>query len=104
MSRTPTDTDPITLKEASEIIFNKRVGVAALRSEAVRGRLSIFRIGGRDFTTIRDVREMVEKCRVEKHRPASTMTKNETRGLSVTERDSFALASIANNRRKLKAG
>ena len=99
----PADTDPITLKEASELVFKGRVGVSALRTEAQRGKLSIFRIGGRDYTTIRDVREMVEKCRVEKHRPASTTTKNETPGSSAMDRDLSALASIENGRRRLRA-
>lgn len=99
----PADTDPITLREASDLVFKGRVGVSALRTEAQRGKLSIFRIGGRDYTTIRDVREMVEKCRVEKHRPDSTSTRKEISGLSAMARDSSALASIENSLRKLRA-
>ena len=102
MTRSPDDTDPITLHEACEIVFNNRVGVAALRSEAARGRLSIFRVGNRDFTTVRDVREMVEQCRAAKPRPGSTSIRKEARGSSATARDSSAQAALANTLRTLR--
>lgn len=60
----PADDDPITLKEACEIVFRNQCGVATLRAEAKRGRLTVFKIGRGYFTTLRNVREMVEMCRV----------------------------------------
>lgn len=102
VNRDPDDTAPITLKEACEVIFNNRIGVDALRAEAARGRLSIFRIGRRDFTTIRDVREMVEKCRDAKPRPASTSTRKEKPGSSGTARDSSARAALDKTLRALR--
>jgi len=98
-----TDTDPITLKEACELVFKGKIGVTSLRAAAAGGKLSIFRIGRQDFTTLRDVREFIEQCRAESHRPASTTTRREIRGLSVMARDSSALAAIDNNLRKLRA-
>ena len=60
----PADDDPITLKEACEIVFRNQCRVATLRAEAKRGRLTVFKIGRSYFTTLRNVREMVEMCRV----------------------------------------
>jgi Phasin protein len=56
------DNDAITLKDPA-----KRFGfsVSTLRTEADRGRLTIYRIGRRYYTTPADIREMVLQCRVE---------------------------------------
>jgi hypothetical protein len=56
------DDMPITLAQAAEM-FN--VGVGSLQAEAERGRLTIYRIGGRVRTTVNDMRAMLESCRVE---------------------------------------
>jgi hypothetical protein len=37
---------------------------AALRTEAKRGRLVISRVAGKDFTSVAEIREMFERCRV----------------------------------------
>jgi hypothetical protein len=54
------DDRPMNLKEAAAMYG---LTVATLRAEAARGRLEIFRIGRRDYTTIQAMREMVRKCR-----------------------------------------
>lgn len=77
--------DPITLAEACEIVFRNTVRPATLRAEAARGHLQISRIGRRDFTTLRDARELYEKCRVERKAPGSISTRDENNGLSETE-------------------
>jgi hypothetical protein len=66
------DTDAITLKHAAD-----RYGftVATLRAEAGRGRLTIYRIGKRLYTTPADIRSMVESCREEPKAPAFTVTR-----------------------------
>jgi hypothetical protein len=82
-----TDDDPITLAEACEIVFKNKVTPATLRAEQVRGRIDIFRIGKRDFTTLRSVRAMVEKCRVEdpRHDFISIRNANSGTGCAVEE-------------------
>ena len=56
------DDQPLTLKEACELIFRDSISPATLRAEADRGRLVIERIGRRDFVTRRAIREMRKKC------------------------------------------
>jgi hypothetical protein len=102
-SRPPAEDDPITLKDACEIVFHNAIKPATLRAEAARGRLAMHRIGRQDFVTLRDVREMVERCRAEKPRPASTGTKREIRGSSETVRNSSAQAALENTLRGLRA-
>ncbi len=97
-----TEDDPITLKEACELVFRGRIGVATLRAEAAKGRLALLRIGRQDFTTLRDMRELVELCRVEKPRRDSTWTPSARRGLSATARDSSAQAALENVLRRLR--
>jgi integrase len=63
MTAPPADDDPITLAEACEIVFRNRIKVSTLRRETRRGNLVTIRVGRRDFTTLRDVREMIQRCR-----------------------------------------
>lgn len=102
-ARLPNEDDPITLKEACEIVFRNAVKPATLRAEAARGRLALRRIGRQDFVTLREVREMVDQCRDEKPRPGFTSTQRATSGLSETVRNSSARAALENTLRALKA-
>ena len=45
---------------------------SGLRREAARGRLTIERIAGKDFTTLAAIANMREKCRARPPHPAST--------------------------------
>ena len=54
--------DPITLAEACRLFPTARLTVFTLRAEGGRGNLSIFRLGKRDYTTVRSMREMVRLC------------------------------------------
>ena len=65
------DTDPITLKDAAQ---HFGFSVWTLRTEADRGRLTIYRIGRKDYTTPNDIKEMVSQCRVEKKAHGSIST------------------------------
>jgi len=85
-----TDHDPITLKDAAS---HFKLTVGTLRAEAGRGRLTIYRIGNRDYTTPADVREMVNQCRVERKGHGFTLTRNASSGSSETDRASSALAA-----------
>jgi hypothetical protein len=97
-----TDNDPITLAEACEIVFKNKVTPATLRAEHRRGRLDIFRVGKRDFVYLRDVRAMVERCRVEDPRRDFISIRNANNGLSETERASSALDFALNELEKRK--
>lgn len=82
--------DPITLKDAaSHFGFSEWT----LRTEADKGRLTIYRIGRKDYTTPNDIREMVHLCRVEKKAPASTLIRSVSNGSSETDRASSAQAA-----------
>jgi hypothetical protein len=54
--------DPITLREACTLFPQAHLTVSTLRAENRRGRLMIFPIGKRDYTTLRAMREMVQLC------------------------------------------
>jgi hypothetical protein len=54
--------DPITLREACQLFPQAHLTVSTLRAEHKRCRLMIFRMGKRDYTTLRSVREMVQLC------------------------------------------
>jgi hypothetical protein len=87
-----TDNDPITLAQAAER-FN--IGIGSLRSEAERGRLTIYRIGGRIRTTAVDIRAMMDLCRVEPKAPASIVTRRAANTSSETARVSLDSAQQA---------
>ncbi len=96
------DDDPVTLAEACKIAFRDAVTPRTLRAEASRGRLDVFRIGKRDFTTLRSVREMQEKCRVDRQGRGSISTDDARRGLSETAHLSSARAAASATVQELK--
>lgn len=87
------DNDPITLAQAAELFG---IGVATLRAEADRGRLTIYRIGRQDRTTINDIRAMVERCRVSRKGRGFTLIQDDESGLS-------EMAAVSSARDALKA-
>ena len=66
--------DTITLRDAAQ---HFGFTVSTLRAEADRGRLTIYKIGKRYYTTPADIREMVQKCRVEQKGRAFTLIRSE---------------------------
>jgi hypothetical protein len=86
------DDMPITLAQAAEM-FN--IGIGSLEKEAGRGRLTIYRIGGRIRTTVNDMRAMLESCRVEPKAPAYTVTRHAANTSSATDRASLDSAQQA---------
>lgn len=88
------DDDPITLKEACEIVFRNTCAVATLRAEADRGRLNISKIGKRYYTTLRSARELYEKCRVDQKGRDYTLIPRDVSGLYVTVQGSSARAAL----------
>jgi hypothetical protein len=64
------DDEPIRLSVAAALAFpDGSMTASGLRREAARGRLTIERIAGKDFTTLRAINEMRKQCRVEAKAP-----------------------------------
>jgi len=93
------DGDIITLKDAAQ---HFGFSVYSLRTEADKGRLTIYKIGRRYYTTPGDVKEMVEQCRVEQKGRDFTSIRAAANGPSETERVSSALAAAKETALKLK--
>ncbi len=102
-SDTIPEDDPVTLREACEIVFRNTVTPATLRAEAARGRLVISRIGKRDFTTLRDARGLLAKCHVQNHHPAYISTRAASNGSSETDRLSSAQVALSMSLSRLKS-
>jgi hypothetical protein len=82
---------PITLADAAQ---HFGFTVLTLRAEADRGRLTIYKIGRRYYTTPADVMQMVQLCRVERKAQGSISTRSAGNGLSATARTSAALDAL----------
>jgi hypothetical protein len=95
------DERPLTLKEAGDLY---RLKISTLRAEAARGRLDIFRLGKRDYTTLQSMREMVRKCQEEGRRRVSTLIGDGGNGSSETERASSAQAALKQTVVALRSG
>lgn len=96
--------DPITLAEACALYPRAQLTVSTLRAEAARGRLDIFRLGKRDYTTPQAMRDMVRKCQEEGRRRVSTSTRDGDNGSSGTDRVSSAQAALSQTVAALKSG
>lgn len=60
----PSDDTPLRLSVAAALAFSDGgVKASSLRREAANGRLVIWRIAGKDFTTLAAIRDMIELCR-----------------------------------------
>ena len=92
-----TEDRPLTLAHAAE---HFGLTVAALRAEHARGRLAIYKIGKRHYTTQADIREMVEACRVEQKGQGFTVTRRAVSSSSATAAASLDLAQQALSRLK----
>lgn len=63
---------PLRLQRAAELAFpNGGMTAAGLRREAGRGRLTIEKIAGKDFTTLAAIKRMRELCRVQQKESGS---------------------------------
>jgi hypothetical protein len=69
--------------------------VWTLRAEAGRGNLTIYKVGKKYYTTPGDVKEMIQKCRVEPKAPASTVIRRAVNTSSGTGRASLDSAQQA---------
>ena len=94
--------DPLPLREACNLYPQARLTVSTLRAEHGRGRLAIFRLGKRDYTTPRSMREMVRRCQDDASRPASTLTAPGSNGLSAMDNATSALDALKLTATKLR--
>jgi hypothetical protein len=88
------DDEPITLAEACQLYPRAKLTISTLRAEAARGRLDIFRLGKRDYTTPAAMREMVRKCQDAGRHRASILTQNVSNESSATARALSAQAAL----------
>jgi len=103
------DTTPIRLDIAARLAFpDGSIGISSLRREAARGRLRVWRIAGKDMTTLSEIEKMVELCLVPHSQPASGSAPHpatEKRpGSSSTADASIALAAAKLRVQKLSGG
>lgn len=91
--------DAITLKDAAN---HFGFTVATLRAEAERGKLTIYKIGKRLYTTPADIREMVAQCRVDRKAPGFTLTRSESNSSSGMDRASSVLAAAQETTLRLR--
>jgi hypothetical protein len=98
------DDDPIPLRQACGLWPEAKLTLSTLRAEAARGHLDIFRMGKRDYTTPKSMREMVRRCREESRHRGSTSTLDVVNGSSETVQASSAQAALNQTVAALKAG
>jgi hypothetical protein len=94
------DDDPIALATAAAD-FGVPKGV--LKANGIAGKLKIYKLGTRYYTTPNAVREWVESCLVEAKAPASISIRRARSGSSETDRASSALAAARATVARLKA-
>jgi hypothetical protein len=96
----------LRLEIAAQIAFpDGSMSVSAMRREAAAGHLTIYRIAGKDFTTLADIEEMKTRCRVQAKGHDSTFKglKTDNRcGLSETGNEPSALDALKATAKLLK--
>jgi hypothetical protein len=94
------DGDIITLKDAAR---HFGLSVYALRNEANNGRLTIYKVGKRFYTTPADIKEMIRQCRVEQKAPDSISIRSARSSQSETDLLSSAQAAASEIAQRLKS-
>jgi hypothetical protein len=100
------DDAPLRLEVAARLAFpDGSMKISGLRKERDAGRLSVSRIAGRDYTTLADIRRMIQLCRREEKAKVqgSTTAKTRARGTSETAPSSDPRAAYEKIVRELKA-
>ena len=101
------DDTPLRLDVAARLAFpDGSVGVSALRKERKRKRLRVWRIAGKDMTTLAEIKRMMDRCLVDDSQPDSGSDQQQRseppRGSSLTGDASSALAAARMRVKKLK--
>jgi hypothetical protein len=94
------DDDPLLLSVAAVLAFpDGSMTVTVLRRERDAGRLAVERIGNRDYTTLAAIREMREKCLLDRSRHGSgtdlRVGIERRRGSSLTETTAIDACRLA---------
>ena len=100
----PIADEPITLADACKLLPHAKLKLSTLRSEAARGRLEVFRLGRRDYTTPEAMRKMVRLCRENDPRRDCISTAQDNNGLSATGHVLSARAALNRTVTALKQG
>lgn len=82
MAMSRMDREILRLDEAAELLFpdecdtkeGRKRCVARLRRERDKGRLAVTEIGGKEYTTLAAIRDMIQLCRVQPNQSASSST------------------------------
>jgi hypothetical protein len=93
---------PVTLQEACDRVYSGAITPYTLIAEARRGNIKIHKIGKRYFTTLREAKELMERCPAVQEAPASISIRREGNGPSETERVSIARAALKASLQKPK--
>jgi hypothetical protein len=88
--------EPMTLREAAAVFFpDGPLTLSSLRTAASNGQLATIRVAGKDLTTPKSVRALVQPCLAEKRsRPASGFEKTTGSGSSSIEAGRSAQAAL----------
>jgi hypothetical protein len=97
-----TDDEPITLKEACQIYHRLNITPSTLMAAADSGMLRVYKMGKRNVTELRYLREWQERCRAEKQRPGWHSIESVGHGLSEMERSTSAQAALNQTVRELR--
>ncbi len=99
--RAYTPDSPMRLDEAARIAFPLgNMTKSGVRREIERGNLDASRIAGRYFVTLLAIREMMDRCRVQKHHPDCGSDRQQP---TVQQSGSSRTAAIAKAQAALKA-
>ena len=100
---------PLRLSVAAKLAFpDGSMTASGLRREAARGRLTIERIAGKDFTTLDEIKRMRELCRVQVKEPdylsgsRDTVVENSSPGPSGSSRTAASISPQDALRARLK--
>ena len=101
------DDTPLRLEVAASLAFpDGTISLSSLRREAAKGRLIVWRIAGKDMTTLSEINKMVMRCRVQKSPPYSGSVPppkiEKLCGSSLTEDARLALDAARQRAQKLK--
>jgi hypothetical protein len=99
------DRAPMRLLDAARAVMGDSAPSAAwLRKQAAEGRLVIWRIAGKDYTTEQAVREMLDQCALKGQGSGfgQLTTKPPQCGSSATEPGKSALDALRQNAKKLR--
>jgi hypothetical protein len=101
------DDEPLRLEIAAARAFpDGSMSASGLRREHRRGRLAIERVAGNDYTTLKAIKEMREKCRSGVRERVYGFNQqadaNQPLGSSATARSNNALVAVSMKLQRLK--